>query len=138
MPIKSLPIALLLSALLATPALHAETPQDILETFRQDAVAADSNFSAFSAERGQELFFNKHVNDWSCASCHTDNPADPGKHARTGKTIDALAPTANDKRFTRMKKVEKWFGRNCRDVLERECTALEKGDVLTYLLTVKP
>ena len=36
-----------------------------------------------------------------------------------------------------MKKVAKWFKRNCNDVLDRECTAQEKGDVLSYLLTVK-
>ena len=36
-----------------------------------------------------------------------------------------------------MAKVEKWFKRNCNDVLGRVCTPLEKGDVLSYLLTVK-
>jgi hypothetical protein len=34
--------------------------------------------------------------------------------------------------------VGKWFGRNCRDVLGRACTAQEQGDVLAYLLTLKP
>jgi hypothetical protein len=33
--------------------------------------------------------------------------------------------------------VEKWFKRNCNDVAGRACTALEKGDVLTYLLSLK-
>jgi len=33
--------------------------------------------------------------------------------------------------------VEKWFRRNCNDVLNRACTASEQGDVLAYLMTVK-
>jgi len=35
-------------------------------------------------------------------------------------------------------KVEKWFRRNCNDVMGRECTAGEKADVLAWLLTLKP
>jgi hypothetical protein len=54
----------------------------------------------------------------------------------THKTIQPLAPAANPERFTQAPKVEKWFKRNCRDVLKRDCTAREKGDVLTYLLTL--
>ncbi len=61
----------------------------------------------------------------------------PGKHAKTGKLIKALAPAANADRFTDAAKVEKWFKRNCNDVLDRACTPQEKGDVLAYLLTVK-
>ncbi|TBR21868.1 MAG: DUF1924 domain-containing protein, partial [Candidatus Nitrosotenuis sp.] len=29
--------------------------------------------------------------------------------------------------------VEKWFKRNCKETLERECTPQEKGDFLAYL-----
>ena len=39
-------------------------------------------------------------------------------------------------RFTRPDKVEKWFRRNCNDVLGRACTASEKGDVLAYLMSL--
>ena len=35
-------------------------------------------------------------------------------------------------------KVDKWFRRNCNDVLSRECTAVEKADVLAYLNALKP
>ncbi|MBP6356968.1 MAG: DUF1924 domain-containing protein, partial [Burkholderiaceae bacterium] len=35
-------------------------------------------------------------------------------------------------------KVDKWFARNCKDVLARECNALEKADVLAYLANLKP
>ena len=30
--------------------------------------------------------------------------------------------------------MDKWFRRNCNDVLSRECTAVEKADVLAWLL----
>lgn len=125
---------LVLSTLLLSSVAIAETPQDFLVTYAANA-KAQGTFSGFNAERGK-LFFNQtHGNDWSCASCHTANPAQTGKHAKTGKAIDPLAPSANAERFTSPKKVEKWFKRNCNDVLDRECTALEKGDVITYLLT---
>lgn len=125
---------LVLSTLLLSSAASAETPQDFLATYAASA-KAQGNFSGFNAERGK-LFFNQtHGNEWSCASCHTANPAQTGKHAKTGKVIDPLAPSANAARFTSPKKVEKWFKRNCNDVLDRECSALEKGDVITYLLT---
>jgi len=32
--------------------------------------------------------------------------------------------------------VAKWFRRNCKTVLGRECTAQEKGDILTYLSSI--
>ena len=31
-------------------------------------------------------------------------------------------------------RVDKWFRRNCKDVLARECSAAEKADVLAYLI----
>ena len=61
-----------------------------------------------------------------------------GKHAATGKTIGAMAPAFNPERFTDPAKTEKWFRRNCNDVVGRECTAGEKADVLSWLLTLKP
>jgi hypothetical protein len=53
---------------------------------------------------------------------------------KTGKAIAPLAPAANAERFTDAGKAEKWFRRNCNDVLGRACTASEKADVLAYLL----
>lgn len=114
----------------------AETPAEILSSIQREA-ADDPGFQGFSAERGVSFFKTKHANDWSCSSCHTDNPAAMGKHAKTGKVIDPLAPAANAQRFTNPKKVAKWFRRNCNDVLNRLCTPQEKGDMLAYLLTVK-
>ena len=52
--------------------------------------------------------------------------------------IAPLAPAFNPERFSDPAKVEKWFRRNCNDVLSRECTAVEKADVLAYLNALKP
>jgi hypothetical protein len=123
------------TGLAANPAF-AETPVEVLAVFKAEA-AGTPGFQGFSAERGEKFFKTKHNHDLSCSSCHTDNPAAQGKHAETDKLIKPLAPAANEERFSDMKKVAKWFKRNCNDVLDRECTAQEKGDVLTYLLTVK-
>lgn len=115
----------------------AQTPDQTLATIKSEAKQSDPAFAGFSAARGERFFHQTHGNELSCASCHTDNPAASGKHAKTGKLIQPLAPAVNAERFTDAAKTEKWFKRNCNDVLERACTAQEKGDVLTYLLTVK-
>ncbi len=124
------------SGLMSISAL-AQTPDEVLATIRQDALAGTPAFQGFSAARGEQFFMQKHSHDLSCASCHTDNPAAAGKHAETDKAIKPMAPAANADRFTDIKKVEKWFKRNCNDVLDRVCTPQEKGDVIAYLLTVK-
>lgn len=91
-----------------------------------------------SAERGQAFFEGRHGGDLSCSSCHGMPPTGPGKHASTGKPIDPLAPAFNPARFTDTAKVDKWFTRNCKDVLTRECSASEKADVLAWLASLKP
>ena len=91
-----------------------------------------------SADKGKAFFSAKHGGEWSCASCHNAPPTTEGKHATTGKPIAPLAPGFNPKAFTDTAKVDKWFRRNCKDVLSRECTAPEKADVMAYLLSLKP
>ena len=91
-----------------------------------------------SVERGKIFFTSKHGGDLSCASCHGAPPTSQSRHASTGKVIDALAPAFNPARFTDTAKVDKWFRRNCKDVLSRECSAAEKADVLAYLASLKP
>ena len=86
------------------------------------------------AGRGEAFFGARHGGTWSCASCHGMPPTRPGKHASTGKPLDPLAPAFNPKAFTDPARVEKWFRRNCKDVLARECSAAEKADVLAYLV----
>ncbi len=115
---------------------HAETPLDVLAAIESSA-KGDSRFKGFSATRGETFYKTKHGGEWSCSTCHTDNPAAQGKHAKTDKPIKPIAPSANAERFTDMKKVEKWFKRNCNDVLDRICTPQEKGDLLAYLLSIK-
>jgi cytochrome c peroxidase len=110
---------------------YAMTPTEQLAAYSvQAGVAAQP-------ARGQQLFTAKHGKDWSCASCHTASPTVEGKHASTGKVIAPLAPAFNPDRFTDTAKTDKWFRRNCNDVMGRECTAGEKADVLAWLLTLK-
>ncbi|MEY2701221.1 MAG: hypothetical protein RIQ52_1976 [Pseudomonadota bacterium] len=123
-------------ALTAANTAMAEQPQDFINGYTQEAKAQNPGFSGFDAARGQQLFTAAHATDWRCTTCHTDNPKAQGKHAETQKVIEPLAPSANPARFTNREKVEKWFKRSCKDVLERECTAQEKGDVLTWLLSL--
>jgi hypothetical protein len=121
-----------LAALAVTAAQAADTtPAQQLERFAAQAGGTRS------AERGRTFFTTPHGGEWSCASCHGAHPVAPGKHASTGKTIDALAPAANPQAFTDSARVDKWFRRNCRDVLQRECSAAEKADVIAWLLTLQ-
>lgn len=108
----------------------------------QDATSQMKAFAAAgkttpSASAGQTFFTSKHGADWSCSTCHGVPPTGEGKHAVTSKVIAPLAPAFNAERFIDNAKSEKWFRRNCKDVLNRECTAGEKADVLAYLLTLK-
>lgn len=128
--------ATLVAALLlaATPAAHAAKPTELLAAYSAKAG------QPASAERGQAFFNQVRKNDfdWSCASCHTENPAKSGRDATSDKRIAPLAPAANPARFTDAARVESWFRNNCKDVVGRECTAAEKADVIAWLLTVKP
>jgi hypothetical protein len=69
----------------------------------------------------------------SCSLCHTGQLRQPGKHAKTGKAIEAMAPSINPQRLTDKGKIEKWFKRNCKWTLGRECTPQEKGDLLSFI-----
>ncbi len=89
-------------------------------------------------QQGEAFFGAKHGREWACASCHGSPPTRPGQHRATGKTIAPLAPAAEPARFTDPAKTEKWFRRNCNDVLGRECSAGEKADVLAWLMGLKP
>jgi len=121
----------LVFGLLAAASASAATPAEILRGFEAPGLAS------FSAQRGERFFKVTHGGDWSCASCHTENPVGQGRHAKTGKDIAPLAPGTNPQRFTDAARVEKWFRRNCNDVLGRACTAQEKGDVLAYLMSLR-
>ena len=115
----------------------AASPAEIQKGYEAAARESAPAFAGFSAPRGEQFFKSPHGREWSCATCHTQSPLQQGKHAQTGKTIAPLAPAANAQRFSDAGKVEKWFKRNCNDVLGRACTAQEKGDVLQYLTSVE-
>lgn len=126
-------LVLLPLGVLLLGAAQAETPHDFLGRFELQARADAPGFAA-SAARGERFFHQAGTKDWRCSTCHTDNPAAVGKHATTSKPIDPLSPLANAERFVRAEKVDKWFKRNCNDVLERACSPAEKADLLAYLL----
>jgi len=86
----------------------------------------------FSAESGKQFWY-KDNNGRSCTSCHTDSLLVKGRHERTGKIIEPMAPSVNPERLTKVKKVNKWFLRNCKWTIGRECTIREKGNVLLWL-----
>jgi mono/diheme cytochrome c family protein len=114
---------------------HAETPSQIGQAYAAEASARQPGFIA-NAGRGKDFFHQRFaVNDKmpACSSCHTDNPLATGQHAVTGKAIRPLAVAANGERLTDPAKVEKWFGRNCKEVVGRACTAAEKADFVAYL-----
>jgi hypothetical protein len=119
---------------MAVVAADQTIPTSLPELFTH--YGADSP-QPLDAGRGKELWFKKTLADdgkmRDCTVCHGDALNKPGKHIKTGKVIDPMAPSANKERFTDLAKVEKWFKRNCKWTLGRECTAQEKGDVLKYL-----
>jgi len=121
---------LVILAFATSGVVGAATPPELLKTYEAQSGKA-------SSVRGEQFFNSKHGKEWSCASCHENPPNHDTKHIVTGKVIKPLAPVANPTRFTDDAKVEKWFKRNCNDVLGRECTAQEKADVLSWLMTVK-
>lgn len=121
-------------------ALAAMSPerQAVYDRYVSAAKKADPAFEGFSAERGRAFFFAKHAagkaDSPACTSCHTTDLTKPGE-SRAGKEIAPMAASVSPKRFTNAKDVEKWFSRNCPDVLGRECTVIEKGDALAFLLS---
>jgi hypothetical protein len=129
-------VPLALAAAMALLALasqaQAATAADLLGGYTQQAG------SAAQGSRGQQFFTARHGREWSCSSCHGATPTQAGRHASTGKAIEPLAPAFNPQRFADAAKTEKWFRRNCNDVLGRECNAGEKADVLAWLMTLKP
>ena len=101
-------------------------------------VYSDAGAGPFSTEAGKRMWTETHNNartpvERRCSSCHTNNLSNDGKHVKTKKLIKPMAPALNAKRLTDTKKIEKWFMRNCKWTLGRECSAQEKGDFLLYI-----
>ena len=85
------------AALALAGAAQAAQPGDLLAGYEAEARKAEAGFRA-SASRGEHFFNARHGGEWSCASCHGNPPVGQGKHAKTGKPIEPLAPAANPRR----------------------------------------
>lgn len=114
--------------------------QALLDSYHKAATQADPGFKGFTSEAGKVFFNSKHTHTEtkevrSCTVCHTTNPVNKGKTV-VGKVIEPMAASVNKERFTDPQKVEKWFKRNCLWVHERECTPHEKGNYITYMLSI--
>jgi hypothetical protein len=133
---------LLFSALLLlsfSVSADVDTAKKFAKKYAAIARTINPEFVGFQPDRGRVFFTNKvSVGSQmvSCSSCHTDNPANEGKHIVTKKKIAPLSPVVNKKRFTDLEKIEKNFTEHCNDILGVDCTAQEKGDYIAYLLTV--
>lgn len=126
-------LALVLALMAGAPVTaNAATPAELLAGW-QSAAGRPA-----SAAAGRTFFNTSHGREWRCASCHGESPTVAGRHAATGKVIRPLAPAFDAERFTEAAKAEKWFRRNCGDVLGRTCTDGEKADVLAWLMTMAP
>lgn len=147
MKIQNLALAVLLGMSSLYSQADVITAQKLADKYAAEAKAADPSYPGLSAEEGK-TFFNREVIQFkgdtknpgkaiACATCHTANPADMGKHIVTGKLIKPLSPVVNSKRFSSMEKVEKQFTKHCNDVVGSDCTLQEKGNYIAFLLTQK-
>lgn len=124
--------AALLAALLFAPAAQADVVAALLKKYESQGG------KAFAAAKGEAMWTQPFADAKSgdkrrCSTCHHEDLRRTGKHATTGKAIEPLAPSANPKRLTDEAHVEKWFSRNCKWTLGRECTPQEKGDFLMMI-----
>ncbi len=130
-------IALAVCALGLPAGAMADARRDaILAEFLAQAKTADPAFDGFSADRGAAFFRASpgggKPDTPSCTTCHGERP-EAGGQTRAGKAIDPMAVSVNPDRYTDPKEVAKWFLRNCKSVLGRECSAAEKGDFITFM-----
>lgn len=140
-------LSVLLSMSVFSAQADVATAQKLADKYAAAAKAADPSYSGPSVADGK-AFFTREVIQFkgdpknpgkaiACASCHTANPADPGKHLVTGKPIKPLSPAVNAKRFSSLEDVEKRFAKHCNEVVGSDCTPQEKASYITYLLTEK-
>ena len=138
---SALPVIVMAAAILgaATVVAQPAARDQILADYLAQAKQADPAFAGFDAERGAALFRTRHPGGDAatpaCTSCHGEDPKTPGQNAKTGKPIEPMAVSVNPKRYTNTADVEKWFKRNCKQVLGRECTPAEKGDFITFMMS---
>lgn len=122
------------SVMTSLPAAYAGTDALLKQYAEQGASSPD-------AEQGRQMWQKTFSSDGkfkqrSCASCHSNDLTRAGEHVKTGKAIEPLAPSVNPQRLSDDRKVEKWFLRNCKWTLGRECSVQEKADFLAYIESV--
>ncbi len=118
-------------AIISLPVASADTDALLKQYASQGATSP-------SAERGQQMWQQTFAGSGkfqqrSCASCHTKDLTQAGEHVKTGKAIKPMSPAVNPERLSDDRKIEKWFLRNCKWTLGRECSAQEKADFLVYI-----
>ncbi len=122
---------MVLGLIAAVPAMASPASDTLLAQYKSEGASKPD------ASKGKKDWTREEVVDgekMSCATCHGSDFSKSGKHHRTGKVIEPMSPKVNAERLTDVKKIEKWFKRNCKDAWGRECTAQEKADFLTFLL----
>ena len=155
--------ALLAGLLIGAGSALAETPGEIIERYATIAKQEDPEFAGFSVSRGEKLYNEKgmirglgyvscvschlidprerivwHKSKVLCRACHVINDAEhPNPKKALVRHIDPLAPAASAKRFTDPETAEQFLKLNCTLVFKRECTTVEKGDVITWLMSIK-
>jgi len=124
--------ALLLSAPLSFAYSDSVTVTTLLKEYKSQG--ADTADPAQGKILWQKTYITQNESGQrSCASCHTQNLEKTGKHIKTNKEIKPMSPSVNPQRLTSLKKVNKWFKRNCKWTMGRECTAQEKSNLLSYI-----
>ncbi len=158
-------VAILAFAALACLPFEADagTPEELLARYEGEARTEAPASHGFSAEEGRMFYFQKYpvpiLGEVGCVSCHLQDPRrsvmrhrtkipcrachviDDAEHAdpvnAKKREIDAFAPVANPQRFTDPEMVESWFRVNCNYVIKRPCTAVEKGNLLAWILSLE-
>lgn len=129
---KSLIVLSLAFSIGYLPTSHAGAVDQLIDEY------AATTRTVFDAAQGKTLWTKTYTNNnqsqpRSCTTCHTENITVTGKHAKTLKPIEPLAPSVNAKRLTDVKTINKWLLRNCKWTMGRECTTEEKGHLLSYI-----
>jgi hypothetical protein len=159
---KQLLLVLALAGSIALPAQaqsisakQTEVMKQLIATYAKQAKSEkikakgkSNSADEFSVSVGREFYLERRV--WgaqdevtidyqvpTCSNCHSADPMKEGTHVKTKKPIKPLAPAASPERFTSAAKVEKNFTEHCQDIYKRDCSAVEKGHFLTYLMSVK-
>ena len=135
---------IVLAAMIGLTAASAQADvanaEKLAQKYTTIAKIVNPGYAGPSAMEGK-MFFNRKITingkEAACASCHTANPANEGKHIVTGKAIRPLSPAVNNKRFNDLDKVEDKFTEHCNDIIGADCTPEEKANFIGYVLTEK-